>query len=276
MPSFRSLLFVPGSRPDRFSKAAASGADAVCIDLEDATPQQDKDAARAATLGFLAAPPVDCAIGFRINALSTLDAFRDVLAFADSEAKPAFIMVPKTSSGGDLHRLRSALGERCPPLWPLVEGPDALRDLFAIAVAASPGGGVMLGGVDYAAALRAEMGWDALYHIRAALVAATAAAGCGSIDAPFLDTADRAGLEAETRRVRALGFGGRACIHPAQVETINLVFTPSPGEISKAEKIAAAFAAAGGGVALLDGKLVEKPVYEAARQVNAAGSAGAE
>ncbi|HBS36153.1 MAG TPA: CoA ester lyase [Parvularcula sp.] len=264
MRAFRSLLFVPGSRPDRFAKAVASGADAVCIDLEDAVAPKDKDAARRATLEFLTMAHDACAVGFRINALSTLEGFRDVIAFADSAAKPTFIMTPKTVSGGDLHRLRAALGERCPPLWPLVEGPDALPALADIAAAAAPSGGVMLGGVDYAAATGAKMGWDALYHIRAAIVAATAAAGCGAVDAPYLNAADNAGLEAETRRVRDLGFGGRACIHPAQVETINRLFSPTAAELSKAEKIAAAFAAAGGGVALLDGELVEKPVHDAA------------
>lgn len=267
MPSFRSLLFVPGSRPDRFVKAAASGADAVCIDLEDAVAPQEKDAARRATLAYLAAPAQGRIVGFRINALTTLDSFRDVVAFADSAAKPAFLMIPKTAAASDLHRLRAALGSRCPALWPLVEGPEALAALPAIAAAAAPDGGVMLGGVDYAAAIGAEMSWDALFHVRASLIAATAAAGCASIDAPFLDTADAAGLEAETRRVRALGFAGRACIHPAQVGIINGIFTPSATELSKAERIAAAFAAAEGGVALLDGALVERPVFEAARRV---------
>lgn len=267
MASIRSLLFVPGSRPDRIAKAVASGADAVCIDLEDAVPGKDKGAARQATLEFLAAPSPGCVVGFRINALSTIDAFRDVVAYDQSAATPAFMMIPKTMAGGELRGLRAALGDRCPPLWPLVEGPGALPTLPDIAAAASPDGGVMLGGVDYASALGVEPGWDALYHVRASIVAATAAAGCGAIDAPYLDTADVEGLETETRRVRAMGFGGRACIHPAQVETINRLFTPSAAEISKAQKIAAAFAAADGGVALLDGKLVEKPVHDAAARL---------
>ena len=267
MPTFRSLLFVPGSRPDRFLKAVETGADAVCIDLEDAVPPQDKNAARKAALEFLAAPPARCAAGFRINALSTLDAYRDVVAFADSKARPAFIMIAKVASGAELTRLRAALGERCPPLWPLVETPGALPALPAIAAAAAPDGGVMLGGVDYAAATGAELAWDGLFHIRASLVAATAAAGCGAVDAPYLNTADGAGLEAETRRVKSIGFGGRACIHPAQVATVNRIFTPGAEEISKAEKIAAAYAAAEGGVSLVDGALVEKPVHEAARRI---------
>lgn len=266
MAPFRSLLFVPGSRPDRFAKAASSGADAVCIDLEDAVAPRDKGAARKATLDFLATPQTTSAIGFRINALSTIDSFRDVIAFAQSEAKPAFMMVPKTIAGSDLHRLRAALGTRCPALWPLVESPDALSALAGIAAAAQDGG-VMLGGVDYSAAIGAEMGWDALYQVRASIVAACAVAGCASIDAPFLDTVDHAGLEEETRRVRAMGFGGRAAIHPAQIDAINRIFTPTEAELSKAEKIAAAFAAAEGGVALHEGRLVEKPVNDAAARL---------
>jgi citrate lyase subunit beta/citryl-CoA lyase/(S)-citramalyl-CoA lyase len=264
---FRSLLFVPGSRPDRFQKAALSGADAVCIDLEDAVALAEKSAARQATLEYLSRSHEDCAVGFRINSLSTVEAWRDLVAFADSAAAPAFLMIPKTLAGGELRRLREALGLRCPPLWPLVEGPDALAALPGIARAAAPDGGVMLGGVDYASALGAEMGWDALYQVRASLVAATAAAGCGSIGAPFLDTGDEAGLEAETRRVRAMGFGGRAAIHPRQIASINRVFTPTPAEISKSEKIAAAYADADGGVTLVDGVLVEKPVKEAAARL---------
>lgn len=268
MAPVRSLLFVPGSRPERFAKAVASGADAICIDLEDAVPPRDKDGARAATLGFLASPPTEPLVGFRINALSTLSAFHDVIAFAQSNAQPAFMMVPKTTAPSDLHRLRDALGPRCPPLWPLVEGPEALPALAGIAAAAATNGGaVMLGGVDYASAIGATMGWDALYHVRASIVAAAAVAGCGSIDAPYLDTGDAVGLETETARVRAMGFGARACIHPAQVQIINRVFTPTEAELSKAERVAAAFAAAEGGVALVDGALVEKPVHDAAARL---------
>jgi citrate lyase beta subunit len=177
------------------------------------------------------------------------------------------MMIPKAKAGVELQRLREALGRRCPALWPLVEGPEALAALPDIARAAAPDGGVMLGGVDYVTALGAEPGWDALYHARASLVAAAAAARCGSIDAPYLDTLDDAGLQAETRRVRAIGFGGRAAIHPRQIAAINRVFTPTAAEISKAEKIAAAYAEADGGVVLSDGVLVEKPVREAAARL---------
>ncbi len=268
--AYRSLLFVPGARPDRFEKAAASGADAVCIDLEDAVAPNQKAEARKATLGFLLKPPQGTAIGLRVNPLATLEGWRDVVALAESGAKPAFLMIPKASGAEELHQLRAVLCETCPPLWPLMETPEAFFALPAIARAAGAAGGVMFGGADFSASLGSDMGWDALLAARCAIVAAAALSGAQAVDVPFLDVKDEAALLAETRRVKALGFTGRAAIHPAQIAAINAVFTPSTEEISKAEKIKAAYAAAGGGVALLDGKLIEAPVLRAAERALAA------
>lgn len=265
--AFRSLLFVPGARPDRFEKAIASGADAVCIDLEDAVAPHLKDEARAAALEFLKLPQKGAAIGLRINALTDLDGFRDVVALAESGAAPAFLMVPKAAGGEELHQVRAVLGDLAPPLLPLMESPEGLHNLAAIADAVGSAGGIMFGGADYSAGIGSDMGWDAFYHARASVVATAALVGCETLDVPYLDVKDDAGLRAETARVKSLGFTGRACIHPVQVGPINEIFTPSADEISKAEKIAAAYEAATDGVALLDGKLIEKPVLRAAQRV---------
>lgn len=264
----RSLLFVPGARADRFAKAAASGADAVCIDLEDAVAPSGKDQARRETLAFLTAERSDDAfVGLRINALATLEGFTDVVALAGSGARPAFVMIPKASGPEEIAQLRAVLGAAAPPIWPLFEHPSALPRLFEIARATGPSGAVMLGGVDYSAALGREPGWEALHHARASLVAACAAAGCASIDAPYIDVKDEAGLVAETTRVRDMGFTGRACIHPAQIPAINSIFTPSAEELSKAQKVAAAYDAAGGGVSLMEGSLIEEPVRRQAERI---------
>lgn len=268
--AYRSLLFVPGARPDRFEKAVASGADAVCIDLEDAVAPGQKAEARKATLDFLKAPAKGAAVGLRVNALTSLDGWRDVVALAESGARPAFVMIPKASGAEELLQLRAVLGPNCPPLWPLMETPEAFFALPSVARAAGADGGVMFGGADFSASLGSDMSWDALFAARSAIVAAAALAGCEAMDVPFLDVKDEAGLRAETRRVRAMGFSGRACIHPAQVAAINEAFTPSADEVTKAEKIRAAYDAAGGGVALLDGKLIEAPVLRAAERTLAA------
>jgi citrate lyase subunit beta/citryl-CoA lyase/(S)-citramalyl-CoA lyase len=264
---FRSLLFVPGARPDRFSKAVASGADAVCIDLEDAVAPDLKAEARVQTLKWLEAPPPGAAIGLRVNALSTLDGLRDVVALAESRARSAFLMIPKPAGALEILNLRSALGRGCPPLWPLIESPEALFALPDIARAVGETGGLMLGGADYSASLGSDMSFDALHHVRAMVVAAAALVGCEAVDVPFLDVKDEAALRTETRRVKAMGFTGRAAIHPAQIAVINEVFAPTQDELTKAEKIRDAYEAATGGVALLDGKLIERPVLRAAERV---------
>ncbi|MBI1392767.1 MAG: CoA ester lyase [Alphaproteobacteria bacterium] len=271
---YRSLLFVPGSRPDRFEKAAHSGADAVCIDLEDAVAPDAKDDARAATFKYLARPREGAATGFRMNPMSTMVGHRDLVAFVDSGAMPAFLMVPKASGEDEIALLDDALaeafGDDRPPLWPLVETPSALPRVAGVAKVVGARGGIMLGGADFAATIGAMMDWDGLYMARASIVAGASQGGCQSMDVPYLNVKDDEGLRAETLRVRSMGFTGRACIHPAQVAIINEIFSPSEEDVSKAERIAAAYAEAGGGVALLDGKLVERPVLLAAQRTLAA------
>lgn len=265
--AFRSLLFVPGARPDRFDKAAASGADAVCIDLEDAVAPHLKSEARTETLSYLGGGSDRVAIGFRINPMNTLDGLRDIVAFTESNARPAFMMIPKAAGDAELSQLTEILGERCPPLFPLIETAEGLLNAAAIARAVGEAGGVMFGGADYSASIGSDMGWDALHHARSTIVSAASISGAEAIDVPYLDVKNEGGLRDETKRVKAMGFTGRACIHPAQVSSINEIFTPSTDDISKARKIAAAYEQAAGGVALLDGKLIEKPVLRAAQRI---------
>lgn len=265
--AFRSLLFVPGARADRFQKAMASDADAVCIDLEDAVAPDRKAAARLETLAFIKSRPKGTALGLRINALVDREGIRDVAALLDSGARPAFVMIPKVVSAFEISQIRAVLGAEAPPVWALMETPDAYFSVAEIARAIGDRGGIMFGGADYSASLGAALEFDAVLHARSAIVAAAALAGCATMDVPHLDVGDEAGLRADTARVKALGFHGRAAIHPGQIAAINEIFAPSADEICKAEKIAAAYEAAGGGVALLDGKLVEKPVLKAAERV---------
>jgi citrate lyase subunit beta/citryl-CoA lyase/(S)-citramalyl-CoA lyase len=266
--TFRSLLFVPGARPDRFEKALAAGADAVCIDLEDAVAPESKASARSATLDFLKSPPTRiAALGLRINALADINGFKDVTALAESGAKPAFVMIPKAAGAQEILQLRAALGPGAPPFWPLIETAEALLALPDIARAVGEEGGVMFGGADYSASIGSDMSFDALLHARSAIVAAASIAGCATLDVPHLDVKDEAGLKTETARVKALGIQGRAAIHPAQIPIINEIFTPTAAERARAAAVLAAYKAAQGGVALLDGKLVEKPVLRAAERV---------
>lgn len=268
--AFRSLLFVPGARPDRFEKALAAGADAVCIDLEDAVAPPGKADARAATLAFLSQPRTGGpALGLRINSPRTAWGAADIAALAESDATPAFVMVPKAAHAEELVIIGEVLGAKRAPLVPIVE--SGLGLTRAASIAAAPGvEGVLFGGADFSADLGATLDWEPMLHARGVLAAACAAAGVDLLDVPYLDVEDDAGLIETTKRAKAMGFTGRACIHPKQIAGVHTAFTPTPDELARARRVLAAFEDAKGGAALLDGKLVELPVIRAARRVLAA------
>lgn len=265
---YRSLLFVPGDRPERFAKAVGSGADAVCIDLEDAVSPANKAAARKAATAYLADRALrNAAVGLRVNALDRLDGLRDIVALCESEAQPAFVLAPKVRSREPVDQIRTVLGENAPPVWALVETPQALLDATSIAAGVGPDGGIVFGGADLSAALGSDMSWDSLYYARAAIIAGAATTLCQTLDVPYLNVRDLPGMIEETRRVKAMGFTGRSCIHPDQVAAINEIYTPTTEEIEKAQSIIDAYENNAGCVLLHEGRLVEKPVLAAARRI---------
>ncbi len=252
-PLHRSLLFVPGSRPERFDKALAAGASAVIIDLEDAVAPADKDQARAALAGWLRPGQ---AVIVRINSVDTPWFERD-LAVCGLPGVAA-VMVPKAERADTLAAV-SAAGARA--LLPLVESAAGLAALGALAGAP----GVLrlaFGSID----LQVDLGLrdateDELLPLRLQLVLASRLAGIGApVDgvSTVIDDEDR--LRVDVQRARRLGFAGKLCIHPRQVAPVNQWLAPSAGELAWARQVLAAAAAAGGAAVAVDGKMVDKPV----------------
>ena len=261
--TFKSLLFVPGARPDRFDKAAASGADTIIIDLEDAVLPEQKSEARADALGWLAHRG-DVVAGIRINSPRTADGCADIAALAVSGCSPDFVMVPKTETGVDMEIVGEALGHGA-PLIAVIESGRGLRRAFDIAKQAEAG--VLFGGADYSASISAKLSdWDAMIVARGTIAGACGAAGVPAYDVPYLDVKDTAGLSEQTHRSKAMGFTGRACIHPAQVETVNTVFSPTSAEILEARAIIKALEDSKGGAVLHKGKLIDRPIILAAER----------
>ncbi len=271
----RCLLFVPGSRPERYAKAIATGADQVCIDLEDAVAPADKESARAALFAFLAdAPAGHSEIGLRINPLSTALGQADLAALAASGLKPAFVMLPKVETVAELRQADAALAAVDTVFIAQIETPRGLLDARALAAATPRLQALMFGGFDYIVALRGRAGWDSFFHPRVQLATVAAEAGVGCLDVPFLDIKDEAGLVAETDRVIELGFTAKAAIHPAQVEPIQSRYLPTASEYERAQRVIAALAASGGEAIQLDGKLVDRPIEIAAERAIALGAHG--
>lgn len=264
----RSLLFVPGNRPERFAKAAASGADLVCIDLEDAVPPAERAAARPAIVDHVAAlSAAGHGVGVRVSRLGAADGLRDVLALAAAPRPPAFVMLAKSDDAEQLRLLAGHLPGV--PLIALIESARGIQSAPAIAAAHPQVQAVMLGGVDLCAELGCDFGWEPLLHARSVLAAAAASAGAIAIDVPWIDVADSAGCSAETQRVAALGFAAKSCIHPSQVATVHAALAPTPEAVQRAERIVAAAGAAGADAAavLLDGRMIDRPVVLAAQRL---------
>jgi citrate lyase beta subunit len=265
----RSLLFVPGDRPDRFAKAEAAGADGVAFDLEDAVAPAKKAGARAAVLAHLAgASGAACARVVRINPVATVLGLADLHALQESGAPFDALMLPKVEDPAELRLVWSWLAEGRPTLRliALIETAKAIELAPAIA-AGSALGALAFGGADLAADLGAALAWDSLAYQRGRLVTAAAAAGIAALDVPHLDIADRDALARECESARRMGFTGKIAIHPSQAAPINAAFTPTPDETERARRIVAASRAAQGGVATVDGRMIDAPVVRAAERV---------
>lgn len=255
----RSVLFVPGDRPERFAKAAASGADSIILDLEDAVADTAKDEARRNVAQWLSRGN-SCIV--RINGASTRWYQDDVAMLKVNQCS---VLVPKAENPDQLRHLVNQLPPGT-PIVALVETAVGLRN--ADAVAGAPGViRLALGSAD----LCAELGLDlddreALAYSRSHLAMASAANQIAPpIDAVTLNLGDPASLAADCRHGLAMGFSGKFCIHPNQVETVNHTFMPSAGDIRWAWKVTRA--AAGGGVTVIDGHMIDKPVIDRARRI---------
>ncbi|MEM9234008.1 MAG: CoA ester lyase [Pseudomonadota bacterium] len=266
---WRSLLFVPGSRPDRFEKALGAGADVVCIDLEDAVAPEGKEEARTATLSFLAKPrDGGPALGLRINAVGTPAGERDLDALHDLKGAD-FVMVPKAVDPGDIEAVTASGGGH--HVIPVLEAARGI--LCAKEIAEHPAVvAAIYGAIDLSADIGCSLDWEAHLYGRSHCALAFGAVQKVLFDTPYLDVKDPEGLKEMTRRASRLGIHARSAIHPAQIEPIHEALSPSAEAVEKARRIVEAFDAADGGVALLDGKMIELPVIKSARRVLALAS----
>nr|WP_296069434.1 CoA ester lyase [uncultured Actinoplanes sp.] len=260
-------LYVPGDRPDRFAKAVGSGADVVILDLEDAVHPDRKAYARAAVAEFCATAhrvPVQV----RVNDLAPTPG-ADLAALGDKPGVSG-LRLPKVTSPDQVRRIAAAVRPGM-TLHPLLESALGVHRAYDIATAHPSVAGLALGEAD----LRSDLGVaddTGLAYARGQVVLAARAAG---LPAPAMsvypDVRDLDGLAASCRTGRALGFVGRAAIHPRQLPVIADAFRPSAEEVRRARELLAALAAAdaaGTGTAVLpDGRFADRAMADQARRV---------
>lgn len=259
----RTYLFVPADRPDRFSKALASGADRVVIDLEDAVKPEAKAAARAG----LAAVDIDWSrVVVRVNDAASPWWADDWAAMAALPA--AAVLAPKAEDAARLAEAAASVG-RAVEVIPQIETARGLAN--AGALLAVPGvERLAFGHLDFAVDLGAAPEWEAMLLARSTLVLQSRLAGrAAPIDSVTPDIADDEALSRDTAAARRLGFGAKLLIHPRQVAIVRRAFAPSEAEVGWARRVIAALEGASGAVKV-DGRMIDKPVADAARQVLAA------
>ena len=263
--TLRSLLFAPAAEERKLRQALEAGADAVIADLEDGTAPGEKEAARAIVESVFGEDDAPCARILRLNAADT-QWFAGDLELVERLAVD-FLMLPKATP-----QAVAALGSAGPPVLAIVETAAGLRAAFETG---STDGvtALVLGTHDLGAELRTKARPDGLeiLYARSKVVTDSAAAGLRSpFDTVYLDVRDTEGLEREADLARSLGFGGKACIHPGQVETVNRVFTPSEAELEWARRVLEAYREAlreGRGAVALDGKMVDMPIVRHAERL---------
>lgn len=253
-PVLKSFLFVPGHQPARFDKACATDADAIIIDLEDAVAPADKDSARQAIAGWL---PGSRPVMLRINSVDT-PWFEEDLALCQSSGISGVIL-PKAEDPADLEKIATLLGPDI-PLFPLIETAIGIWNAHALAQATSVCR-LMFGSIDFQFDLGIQGEGDELLYFRSQLVLMSRLAGLQPpVDGVTTALDDPTQLSADVSYARRLGFGGKLCIHPKQVDLVNRGFLPSDDEVAWAKRIVAAMQAANGAAVAVDGKMVDKPV----------------
>jgi (3S)-malyl-CoA thioesterase len=263
---WRSVLYIPGSRPRALEKARTLPCDAIIFDLEDAVAVEEKAAARAALATWLVTADYGARARIvRINALETEWGAADCAAFAGLAVEA--VLIPKVNGPGDVE----AVAARMPgvPLWAMMETPRAM--LNAAAIAAHPRlAGMVMGTNDLAKDIGARFRADRL-PLMAGLglcLLAAKAHGLTIVDGVFNAFRDAGGLAAECAQGRDMGFDGKTLIHPDQIPVANAAFAPTEAEVDLARRQIAAYeaaVAAGQGVAVVDGRIVENLHVAAAR-----------
>lgn len=260
----RTFIFTPGLRPDMFPKALASGADIVCVELEDGIAPKDKVAARAHAMKLFETEQTKDGVEriVRINSMRERFGVEDVQAVLASKSPPPALMMPKVRTPDEVVLLDNLLTEanQATRLHVIIETNDGLEAAYDIAHCSDRIDAMFFGGVDMAAELRCRNAWEPLLYARSRVVHAAASAGLDVVDVPYLDLDDPEGMKIAAVQARELGFSGKGAIHPKQIPALNAVFTPSDDEITRARRIIGEFEAADTGLVVIDGKLIEKPV----------------
>ncbi len=269
---WRSVLFTPGTRGDRIQKALQAGAaDVVVADLEDAVAPDQKDEARdevRAALQVVPASPAQRAV--RINPWPSALAEADLDAVLAAE--PDVLVLPKAEDPTSVQALDARLGDSPARLLLILETAEGVLNARELARSSDRVAALAFGAEDLAAdaGMRRSPSNEEVAVPRSLVALAAAAAGVAAVDMITADFRDQQRTTREATEARALGYAGKMCLHPTQVESVHAAFAPTPDEVDWARRVVAAADAEGagaGGVVVVDGKMVDVPLVRQARAI---------
>lgn len=280
----RTVMYAAGNNAGLVRDATIYGADSVIYDVEDSVSVYEKDSARQLVYHALTALPRLCEIGVRINHISTPWGHKDLEALLP--ARPDYIRLPKGESGDEIRELDATITKaekECGfepgsiEIMVSIESPKGLRNAYEIASASPRMNAIAIGGEDFAAAIKTEKtrgneitAGRELFVARSLLVLAAKEAGVQAIDSVFSDLRDEEGLIRETAIIKELGFDGKSCVNPRQIDAIHSVFTPAQKDIDYARRVLDVYEDAmrsNSGVIALDGKMIDMPMVIRANRV---------
>lgn len=253
-----SILYSPARDANKMNEARKADADLWLVDLEDSVPPALRPEARAAVTRYLSAAAELSRTAVRINPMSSADYCADILMLLAQVARPRFVFMTMVDDPSEVRCLRAALGAAgwFPLIYATIETPKGLANVRALAAELD---GMILGSADLAAAMEVEISSFSLRAAREAMALAAAESGAGCIDTGNFRLDDTAALDEEIAEARALGFHGKGTVHPKELPAINGAFRPNHEDTEQARRVQEAYTAAGGGVCMLDGRMIGPP-----------------
>tara|TARA_E500000331_G_scaffold129595_1_gene126764 strand:+ start:211 stop:1032 length:822 start_codon:yes stop_codon:yes gene_type:complete len=248
-----SPLFIPANKLDWISKTFDKGADSIILDLEDSVPANEKAKAREDLFLHLKENSYEGNLIIRVNPVTDKTGQEDLKILTETDLPISAFMLPKVEESSSISDLPNI------NVIALLETPLSIKNISGIA-SENKVKGLALGGADLSASLGSTMDWDSLLYARSKMILEAAINNLFSIDSPFMDIQNLEALGKESKKAKALGFNGKAAIHPSQLEVITNSFLPNEEEISEAKEIIKAFNQSSSAVIAFNGRMIDQPI----------------
>ncbi len=248
-----SPLFIPANKLEWIAKTFEKGTDSIILDLEDSVPDNEKAQARQDLFLHLKENSFPGSLIIRVNPITDQTGQEDIKTLTQSKLPISAFMLPKIEESSSIATLPDI------NIIALLETPMSIKNISDIA-SEKKVKGLALGGADLSASLGSTMDWDSLLFARSKIVLEAAINNIFSIDSPFMSIEDLDALQKESQKAKALGFNGKAAIHPSQLELIKNSFLPSEEEISEAKQIINAFNQSSSAVIAFKGRMIDQPI----------------